>query len=145
MFIDRQRLSKYISAYTVTSHSHRGAVFSVRGPCRMFIGDNGRSFVVVEATRHWEFKDENAACPLWIVKSSWVQIRTEEYEVTKDKKTSYSFEVLVSVLRSVARRRLAETENPSACATMKWKFCKSAIALYCLYLKDVVNKSNHPN
>jgi hypothetical protein len=26
------------------------------------------------------------------------------------------FEVLVSVLRSVARRRLVKTENPSACA-----------------------------
>jgi hypothetical protein len=26
--------------------------------------------------------------------------------------------VVVSVLRSVARRRLAETENPSACATV---------------------------
>jgi hypothetical protein len=37
---------------------------------------------------------------------------------------------LVSVLRSVARRRLMETENPSACATVNCKLCKSAIALY---------------
>jgi hypothetical protein len=42
-------------------------------------------------------------------------------------------EVQVSVLRSVARRRLVETENPSACATVNWKVCKSAIALYGLY------------
>jgi hypothetical protein len=41
-------------------------------------------------------------------------------------------EVLVSVLRSVARRRLVKTENPSACATVNCKLCKSAIALYCL-------------
>jgi hypothetical protein len=38
--------------------------------------------------------------------------------------------VQVSVLRSVARRRLVETENPSACATVNWNVCKSAIALY---------------
>jgi hypothetical protein len=42
-------------------------------------------------------------------------------------------EVQVSVLRSVARRRLVETENPSACATVKCKVFKSAIALYGLY------------
>jgi hypothetical protein len=27
-----------------------------------------------------------------------------------------------------------ETENPSACAMVNWKVCKSAIALYCLHL-----------
>jgi hypothetical protein len=36
---------------------------------------------------------------------------------------------MVSVLRSVARRRLVKTESPSACATVNWKVCKSAIAL----------------
>jgi hypothetical protein len=41
--------------------------------------------------------------------------------------------VVVSVLRSVARRRLVETENPSACATVNWKVCNSVIALYGLY------------
>jgi hypothetical protein len=41
--------------------------------------------------------------------------------------------VQVSVLRSVATRRLVETENPSACATVNWNVCKSAIALYGLY------------
>jgi hypothetical protein len=39
-------------------------------------------------------------------------------------------EVQVSVLRSVARGRLVEAENPSACATVNWNVCKSAIALY---------------
>jgi hypothetical protein len=42
-------------------------------------------------------------------------------------------EVQVSVLRSVARRRLVETENPSACATVNLNVCKSAIVLYGLY------------
>jgi hypothetical protein len=40
------------------------------------------------------------------------------------------FEVLVSVLRSVARIRVVKTKNPSACVTVNWKVCKSAIALY---------------
>jgi hypothetical protein len=42
-------------------------------------------------------------------------------------------EVQVSVFRSVARRRLVETENRSACATVNWNVCKSAIELYGLY------------
>jgi hypothetical protein len=42
-------------------------------------------------------------------------------------------EIQVSVFRYVARRRLVETENPSACATVNWNVCKSAIALYGLY------------
>jgi hypothetical protein len=50
--------------------------------------------------------------------------------VSEDKKTSLSFEVIVSVLRSVARRRLVETESPSACATLNCKLCETAIALY---------------
>jgi hypothetical protein len=40
----------------------------------------------------------------------------------------------VFVLRSVAGRQLVEEENPSACATVNWKVCKSAIALYFMYL-----------
>jgi hypothetical protein len=39
-------------------------------------------------------------------------------------------EVLVSVLRSVARRRQVKTENPGACVSVNKKLCKSAIALY---------------
>jgi hypothetical protein len=44
--------------------------------------------------------------------------------------------VIVSVLRTVARR-LVKTGNPSACATVNWKVCKSAIALYCLYFSVI--------
>jgi hypothetical protein len=42
--------------------------------------------------------------------------------------------VLVSVLKSVARRRPVETDNPSACAAVKCKLYKSKIALCCLHL-----------
>jgi hypothetical protein len=42
-----------------------------------------------------------------------------------------------------------KTGNPSACATMNWKVCKSAIALYLSVInktcKQGANKSNHPN
>jgi hypothetical protein len=59
------------------------------------------------------------------------------------------FEALIFILRSVARRRLVKTENPSVCATVDWKLCKSAIALYLSVIKGTCNqgaiKSNHPN
>jgi hypothetical protein len=46
-------------------------------------------------------------------------------------------------------RRLVKTENPSACVTVNWKVCKSAIALYLSVIKrtcnKVANKSTHPN
>jgi hypothetical protein len=35
-----------------------------------------------------------------------------------------------------------ETENPSACATVNWKVCKSAIVLYCLYLSVIKRGCN---
>jgi hypothetical protein len=52
------------------------------------------------------------------------------------------------VLRSVARRRLVETENPSACATVNCKLCKcSDSAVWLVIKRDCnrrVNKSRHP-
>jgi hypothetical protein len=42
-----------------------------------------------------------------------------------------------------------KTENPSACATVNLKVCKSAIALYLNVIKrdckQSANKPNHPN
>jgi hypothetical protein len=34
--------------------------------------------------------------------------------------------------KSDARMGLMKAENPSACATVNWKMCRIAIALYCL-------------
>jgi hypothetical protein len=41
-----------------------------------------------EGFSSWEYKDENGACPWWIVKINWVQIRTDEYKVIEVKKAS---------------------------------------------------------
>jgi hypothetical protein len=40
--------------------------------------------------------------------------------------------VTVCASRSVARRRLVESENSSACATVNCNWCKRDVALYCL-------------
>jgi hypothetical protein len=48
--------------------------------------------------------------------------------------------VTVCASRSVLRRRLVETKNPSACATVDSKLCKSAIALYRLYLSVITSE-----
>jgi hypothetical protein len=45
--------------------------------------------------------------------------------------------VVVYVLRSVARRRLMKTKNPGARATVFCELCKSATALYGLYLSVI--------
>jgi hypothetical protein len=45
--------------------------------------------------------------------------------------------VVVPVIRAVARRRLVETGNPSACATVVSKWCKSARALCNLYVSVI--------
>jgi hypothetical protein len=37
--------------------------------------------------------------------------------------------VIVSVLKSVARRRQVKTENPSACATVDWKMYRITTGL----------------
>jgi hypothetical protein len=93
------------------------------GLCRALIRE-----VNSEATSSWKYKDESEA---WVLKISWVQIRRGVHSDWRrnNEKISQWFEALVYVLTSIARRRLVETENPSACAAVNCKFCKSAIAL----------------
>jgi hypothetical protein len=42
-----------------------------------------------------------------------------------------------------------DAKNSNACATVNWKVCKSAIALYLSVIKKtcngIANKSKHPN
>jgi hypothetical protein len=61
-----------------------------------------------------------------------VQIRAEEYSLIEGEITRRFHSDLKRyfVLRSAARRRLVKTQNPSTCATVNCKMCKSAIALY---------------
>jgi hypothetical protein len=44
---------------------------------------------------------------------------------------------IIPLLRSAARRRLVETENPSACATVKCELCKSLYGPYLSVIKSV--------
>jgi hypothetical protein len=48
--------------------------------------------------------------------------------------------VVLSVLKSVARRRLVKTKDPSAHATVCCKVCKSEIALYGLCVSVIKSK-----
>jgi hypothetical protein len=86
------------------------------------IGDNRVWFVVGEELIVWidDFKCEWKTffvCNIWNV---W-----------------FNETVIIPVLRSFARKRLVETENPSACATVNWKVCKWARTLYCLYVSVI--------
>jgi hypothetical protein len=47
--------------------------------------------------------------------------------------------VTVCASRSIARRRLVETGNPSACAMVECNWCKREIALYRLYLNVITS------
>jgi hypothetical protein len=60
-----------------------------------------------------------SACS-WFRVFSWVPRFLGDW-TRHGKKTPEWFEVLVSVLRSVARRRLMKTEDSSECATVNWK------------------------
>jgi hypothetical protein len=81
--------------------------------------DNRGRFVVGEELIVWieEFKCE---CKTSFVRNVWSEWFNEI--------------IIIPVLRSVAGKRLVETENHSACATVCCKWCKSAIALYCQYI-----------
>jgi hypothetical protein len=48
--------------------------------------------------------------------------------------------VTVCASRSVARRRLVETENPSACATVDCKVCKREITPYRLCVSVIMSE-----
>jgi hypothetical protein len=48
--------------------------------------------------------------------------------------------VTVCASRSVAGRRLVETENPSAFATVDCNWCKREIVLYCLYVSVIMSE-----
>jgi hypothetical protein len=53
---------------------------------------------------------------------------------------SESETVTVRASTSVARRRLVESENPSACATVNCNWCGRDKALYCLYLSVIMSE-----
>jgi hypothetical protein len=48
--------------------------------------------------------------------------------------------VTVCASRSVARRRLVERQNPSACATVDCELCKLEITLYSLRVSVVMSE-----
>jgi hypothetical protein len=48
--------------------------------------------------------------------------------------------VAVCASRSVAGRRLMETDNPSAFAMVDYNWCKGEIVLYCLCLRVIMSE-----
>jgi hypothetical protein len=48
--------------------------------------------------------------------------------------------VTVRASKSVAGKRLVETENPSACATVNCNWCKREITLYSQYLSIIMSE-----
>jgi hypothetical protein len=105
----------------------------LRGPCKMVIRESseaGRSSSEVksrvsrrQSTGIWAWEQRN-----WF--GSCRIMATNELDSAK--KTSRVLQWPWDFYKSVARKRLVKTENPSACATVNCKVCKSAIALCCL-------------
>jgi hypothetical protein len=120
--VSRQRLGKHTSAQAQWRHTPTVLIYHVT---RIFCVVCSRTvFSALSVPRLYN------ASPLAAKKSfNWVPRFQGDWR-RSNKKTLYWFEALVSVVRSVARRRQMETENPSACATVGWRVCKSAIALY---------------
>jgi hypothetical protein len=60
-----------------------------------------------------------------------------EDEITRRLNSDFKCQFL---LRSVARRRLVETENPCACVTVNCNLCESVIMLSQLQLREIVTE-----
>jgi hypothetical protein len=104
------------------------AVFSA---CQIpaFIGETEGSAAPVKYVQVGQFSTSSymlvrSELSAWVEKTASVNRRF--------KWNIWSVRLIVCALRSVAGRRLVERENPSACATVNCKVCKTEIALYCL-------------
>jgi hypothetical protein len=74
----------------------------------------------------------------WVIGVSW-----EDCFCDKNIYVEYSeCETVTVVATSVAKRRLVEIENSSACATVSCNWCKGDIALYCLCASVIMSECN---
>jgi hypothetical protein len=134
--IARQRFSRHIPSEAYT-HNNRTSIarqriskqaFStmkrlcfLRGPCRGVIKEQRRSLELV-VVGNWVSSSGNCS-RRWLRKNGTKWIRTRKEDFMCDLKLQWD------CYKSVARKRLMKTENPSACGTVNCKVCKSAIAL----------------
>jgi hypothetical protein len=142
-----RRKSKHASPASVVAMQHRSCgswsprnnssrvTFSVRSA----LTNSTTEFSVLSAPRLYNatpgiFAASMSTSSQWVIGVSWEDCFYEEKIYVEYLK---SVRLTVCASRSVAGRRVVEEENPSACATVNFNWCKWETALYCLCLSVI--------
>jgi hypothetical protein len=114
------------------------------GPCRGDIRGQRRSLEGVENSS----RENGVEFSRW--QSEWLRGNCKKGSRRCKEDFMYEFRLQWDCDKSVARIRLVKAEYPSACATAKWKFFRTAIkpifpvVQSCVNVRIRCNKSNHP-